>query len=74
LKVMSAREQFPGTGFAPKRVPRRMCESCVEIDKQIAQHQKRLKASTDQVEMQRISRLIAQLYADRVRKHQNPEK
>jgi len=51
-----------------------MCQSCVEIDKQIAEHQKRLKATTDHAEVERIYRLIAQLYADRVRKHQNPEK
>jgi hypothetical protein len=50
-----------------------MCESCIKIDKQIAEQQERLKAQTDHAEVQRISRLIAQLYGERVRKHQNPE-
>jgi hypothetical protein len=51
-----------------------MCQSCVEIDKQIAEYQKRLKAVTDQAEVERIHKLISQLYGERVRKHQNPEK
>jgi hypothetical protein len=50
-----------------------MCESCVDIDKQIEAHRASLQATTDPTEGERIYRLIAQLYADRVRFHQNPK-
>jgi hypothetical protein len=46
-----------------------MCQSCLEIDRQIEEHRKRLKAATDHAEVERIYRLIAQLYGQRVRKH-----
>jgi hypothetical protein len=38
------------------------------------QHLKLLRSTTDPAEIERINRLIAQLYSDRVRLHQNPEK
>ena len=51
-----------------------MCESCVEIDKQIEQHRERLRSTQDENEVERIKRLIKSLYADRVRLHRNPER
>jgi hypothetical protein len=51
-----------------------MCQSCIDIDKQIEEHYRRLKAVTDHSEVKRIHQLIAQLYGDRARKHQNQEK
>jgi hypothetical protein len=50
-----------------------MCQSCVEIDKQVEQHLELLRSTTDPAEIERIKRLISELYADRVRLHQNPE-
>jgi hypothetical protein len=51
-----------------------MCQSCIDIDNRIAEHRARLKETTDHAEVERIYQLIAQLYGERVRKHQNPEK
>jgi hypothetical protein len=51
-----------------------MCQSCVEIDKQIDRHRALLRSTTDSAEIERINRLIAKLYADRVQLHQNPER
>jgi len=51
-----------------------MCQSCIDIDKEIENHRKRLQGKIDQAEADRINQLIVQLYADRVRKHQNLEK
>ena len=51
-----------------------MCQSCVEIDKRVEQHLKLLHLTTDPAEIARIERLISELYADRVRLHQNPER
>jgi hypothetical protein len=51
-----------------------MCQSCVEIDKRVERHRELLRSTTDAVEIERINRLIAKLYADRVQLHQNPEK
>jgi hypothetical protein len=51
-----------------------MCQSCVEIDKRVERHRESLHSTTDPAEIERINRLIAQLYADRVRLHQSPEK
>ena len=51
-----------------------MCQSCIEIDKQVEGHRELLRSTTDQAEIERINQLIATLYADRVRLHQNPEK
>jgi hypothetical protein len=51
-----------------------MCESCVEIDRRIDQHRQSLRSVTDPTEIERLQRLIYQLYGERVRKHQNPEK
>jgi hypothetical protein len=50
-----------------------MCQSCIEIDKRVVQHLKLLHSTTDPAEIERIDRLISELYADRVRLHQNPE-
>jgi hypothetical protein len=50
-----------------------MCQSCVDIDKQIERQRELLRSITDPVEAERINRLIAQLYADRVRLHRNPD-
>jgi hypothetical protein len=51
-----------------------MCQSCVDVDNQIAEHRKQLKTTSDHAEVERIYKLIAELYRERVRKHQNPEK
>jgi hypothetical protein len=51
-----------------------MCQSCIDIDKLIETHRQSLRSVTDQAEIERIQQLIAQLYGERVRKHQNPEK
>ena len=48
-----------------------MCQSFVEIDKRVERHQELLRSTTDPAEMERMKRLIAELYADRVRLHQN---
>jgi hypothetical protein len=49
-----------------------MCQSCVEIDKRVERHLDELRSTTDQAEIERTKRLISELYADRVRLHQNP--
>jgi hypothetical protein len=49
-----------------------MCQSCIEIDKRVERHRQLLRSTTDAAEVERIKRLIAELYADRVRLHQNP--
>jgi hypothetical protein len=46
----------------------------VEIDKQIDQYRELLRSKSDQKEIERISRLIAKLYGDRVLLHRNPER
>jgi hypothetical protein len=50
-----------------------MCQSCIDIDKQIERYRELLRSTTKQGEIDRISQLIVQLYADRVRLHKNPE-
>jgi hypothetical protein len=50
-----------------------MCQSCVEIDKRVERHRELLRSTTDAAEIERINRLIAKLYSDRVRLHQKPE-
>jgi hypothetical protein len=52
---------------------RAMCQSCVDIDKRVERYRQLLRSTTDPAEMERIKRLIAELYAERVRLHQNPE-
>lgn len=49
-----------------------VCQSCIEIDKQIERQRQLLHSTTDPSEVERIYRLIAQLYGDKVRLHQNP--
>jgi hypothetical protein len=51
-----------------------MCQSCIEIDKRIERYRKLLREAPDPAEADRINRLIAKLYLDRVRLHQNPER
>ena len=51
-----------------------MCQSCVEIDKRIERCGQLLRSTIDTAEIERINRLIAELYRDRVRLHQNPER
>ena len=51
-----------------------MCQSCVEIDEQIEQYRELLCSTSDQKEIERISRMIAKLYGDRVLLHRNPER
>jgi hypothetical protein len=51
-----------------------MCQSCIEIDKQVERYRELLRSLTEQVEVERINQLIvARLYADRVRLHRNRE-
>jgi hypothetical protein len=50
-----------------------MCKSCVEIDKRVERQLELLRSTTDPAEIERIKRLISELYADRVRFHQSPE-
>jgi hypothetical protein len=50
-----------------------MCQSCVEIDKQVEKYRELLRSTLDQKEIERISRTIAKLYGDRVLLHRNPE-
>jgi hypothetical protein len=42
-----------------------MCQSCIDIDKRIERHRETLRAITDQAEIERIKRLITELYRDR---------
>ena len=51
-----------------------MCQSCIEIDKQVERYRELLRSTIDPGEIERINRLIAKLYVDRVRSHQNPQK
>jgi hypothetical protein len=51
-----------------------MCQSCVEIDKRIERYRELFRWTTDPPEIERINRLIAKLYAERVRLHQSPER
>ena len=51
-----------------------MCQSCVEIDKRVERLRELSRSTTDPAEIERIKRLIAELHADRVRLHQNPER
>jgi len=51
-----------------------MCQSCVEIDKQVEQYRELLRLTRDQKEIERISRMIAKPYGDRVLLHRNPER
>ena len=46
----------------------------MQIDKRIEKLRQSSRSTEDPLEIERISRLIAQLYADRVRLHRNPER
>jgi hypothetical protein len=50
------------------------CASIVEIDKQVERYRQLLRSTTDAAEVERINLLIAELYAERARQHQNPER
>lgn len=51
-----------------------MCQSCIDIDREIENHRKGLQGKIEQSEIERVNALIAKLYADRVRLHKNSEK
>ncbi len=51
-----------------------MCQSCVEIDKRVKHYRELLRSTTASAEVERFFRLISELYVDRVRLHQNPER
>jgi hypothetical protein len=51
-----------------------MCHSCAEIDERVERHRELLRSTTDPAEIERINRLIAKLYVDRVRLHEKPER
>jgi hypothetical protein len=51
-----------------------MCQSCVDMDKRVERYRQLVRSTTDAAEVERINLLIIQLYADRVRLHQNPER
>jgi hypothetical protein len=46
-----------------------VCQSCVDIDKRIDQLRQLVRSTTDPLEVERINRLIAELYRERVRSH-----
>jgi predicted nucleic acid-binding Zn-ribbon protein len=50
-----------------------MCQSCIEIDKRIERYREALRSITDQAEIERLNRLITELYRDRVWSHRNPD-
>jgi hypothetical protein len=68
-------ELFPELASLQSRALRNAprCQSCLEIDKRVEQHLKLLRLTTDPAEIERTERLISELYADRVRLHQNQE-
>jgi hypothetical protein len=43
-----------------------MCQSCVEIDQEIERYRELLHSTRDQKEIERINRVVAKLYRDRV--------
>lgn len=51
-----------------------MCQSCIDIDKKIEEHRRRLTKVADPAEIERINQLIFELYGERVRSHKNPER
>jgi hypothetical protein len=50
-----------------------VCQSCIDIDKRIDQLRQLVRSTTDPSEIERINRLIAELYRERVRSHKNPQ-
>ena len=63
-----------GCHYAPINGELGMCQSCIDIDNRIERYRQLLRLTTDTGEIERINRLIAKLYADRVLLHQNPER
>ena len=47
-----------------------MCQSCVDIE----QLRKSLRSTADFLEIERLNLAIAELYRERVRSHQNPQR
>lgn len=50
-----------------------MCQSCVDVDKQVENYRAILHSLAEPAEIERINQLIAKLYADRVRLHRNKD-
>jgi hypothetical protein len=59
--------------FLPKRDPT-VCQSCIDIDKRVEQLRQSSRSTSDLLEIERINLAIAELYRERVRSHQNPQK
>jgi hypothetical protein len=51
-----------------------MCQSCVDIDKLVERLREQMRSIADPGERDLITQLVSELYADRVRLHQNPGK
>jgi hypothetical protein len=51
-----------------------MCQTCVDIEKQIDEYRAVLSSATDRWEIERINGLIYQLDEARVRLHENPQR
>jgi hypothetical protein len=50
-----------------------MCQSCIDIDEKVERFLKILRLTKDPAEVDRLNRLITDLYADRARLHRNEE-
>jgi hypothetical protein len=50
-----------------------MCQSCIDIDKQIERYRELLQSIDDPETIERIKRLIGKLYGRRVRRHRKQE-
>jgi hypothetical protein len=48
-----------------------MCQSCAEIDKRIDRLREQLRSTADTTESECLTRLIIELYGDRVRLHRS---
>jgi hypothetical protein len=75
--IMGLARTIPGIGEPPesrKLGVQVMCQSCEDINKRVERHRELLRSTTDPAEIERIKRLISELYADRVRLHQNPKR
>jgi hypothetical protein len=51
-----------------------MCQSCMDIDKQVEHYRQLLRSIADPAEIERINQLIERLCLDRVLLHQNPQR
>jgi hypothetical protein len=41
-----------------------MCQSCIDIDKRVERHRELFRSTTDTAEIERINRLVANLFGD----------